>query len=153
MLIRFLLLLSRQGKVRLVKWYTTVLQKEKQRTIRELTAVVLLRRGKMLNVLEFRDAKIVYRRYALLFFVVGVLDTENELLTLETVHRFVEQMDRAYGNVCELDIIFNFERAYHILDELVLDGVVQESSKREGLRRVQAADELEGMEGMESVMS
>ena len=29
-------------------------------------------------------------------------------------------MDKYYGNVCELDIIFNFQKAYFILDELLL---------------------------------
>jgi len=52
-------------------------------------------------------------------------------------------MDKAYGNVCELDIIFNFQKAYHILDELLLDGTLQESSKREVLRRVGQQDQYE----------
>lgn len=51
------------------------------------------------------DSKIVYRRYASLFFIAGCSSTDNELITLEIVHRYVEQMDKYYGNVCELDII------------------------------------------------
>ena len=35
-------------------------------------------------------------------------------------------MDKIYGNVCELDIIFGFDKAYHILDELLIDGYLQE---------------------------
>lgn len=31
--------------------------------------------------------------------------------------------------VCELDIIFNFEKAYYILDEFLMGGEVQETSK------------------------
>lgn len=31
--------------------------------------------------------------------------------------------------VCELDIIFNFEKAYFILDEFLMGGEVQETSK------------------------
>lgn len=31
--------------------------------------------------------------------------------------------------VCELDIIFNFEKAYYILDEFLIGGEVQETSK------------------------
>lgn len=31
--------------------------------------------------------------------------------------------------VCELDIIFNFEKAYFILDEFLIGGEVQETSK------------------------
>lgn len=43
-------------------------------------------------------------------------------------------MDKYYGNVCELDIIFNFQKAYFILDELLLAGELQESSKKNVLR-------------------
>ncbi|RYY79292.1 hypothetical protein EON63_17260 [archaeon] len=38
---------------------------------------------------------------------------------------------RYFGNVCELDIIFNFHKAYYILDELFVGGHLQETSKAE----------------------
>jgi hypothetical protein len=44
----------------------------------------------------------VYRRYASLFFIAGCASTDNELIALEIVHRYVEQMDKYYGNVCEV---------------------------------------------------
>lgn len=50
----------------------------------------------------YTDSKIVYRRYASLFFIAGCNSTDNELITLEIVHRYVEQMDKYYGNVCEV---------------------------------------------------
>src|ERR1700753_697876 len=92
------------------------------------------------------DTKIVYRRYASLFFIAGCDSEDNELITLEIVHRFVEQMDKYYGNVCELDIIFNFQKAYFILDELLLAGEMQESSKKHVLRCISQQDGLEDME-------
>lgn len=92
------------------------------------------------------DTKIVYRRYASLFFIAGCDSTDNELITLEIVHRYVEQMDKYYGNVCELDIIFNFQKAYFILDELLLAGEMQESSKKNVLRCIAQQDGLEDME-------
>lgn len=58
----------------------------------------------------------------------------------------MEQMDKYYGNVCELDIIFNFQKAYFILDELLLAGELQESSKKNVLRVIGAQDSLEDME-------
>lgn len=88
----------------------------------------------------------VYRRYASLFFIAGCSSTDNELITLEIVHRYVEQMDKYYGNVCELDIIFNFQKAYFILDELLLAGEMQESSKKNVLRCIGQQDSLEDME-------
>jgi hypothetical protein len=95
---------------------------------------------------DIPDSKIVYRRYASLFFIAGCAPTDNELITLEIVHRYVEQMDKYYGNVCELDIIFNFQKAYFILDELLLAGEMQESSKKNVLRVISAQDSIEDTE-------
>ena len=120
--------------------------------IRELSTIILSRRAKMCNILEYKDLKIIYRRYASLFFVIGVNSDDNELIGLEIIHRFVEQMDKIYGNVCELDIIFGFDKAYHILDELLIDGYLQESSKREVLKRVNQQDELENMDEFENIL-
>lgn len=50
------------------------------------------------------DSKIVYRRYASLFFVTGIAPDDNELIALEVIHRYVEILDRYFGNVCELDL-------------------------------------------------
>ena len=45
------------------------------------------------------DTKVVYRRYASLFFVAGISQGDNELVVLEVIHRFVEVLDRYFGNV------------------------------------------------------
>ncbi|KAI9734606.1 MAG: hypothetical protein M1834_002207 [Cirrosporium novae-zelandiae] len=152
--INYLILLSRQGKVnltaydsqRLAKWFTTLSPKDKAKIIKDVSQLVLARRTRMCNFLEYKDTKIVYRRYASLFFIAGCSSTDNELITLEIVHRYVEQMDKYYGNVCELDIIFNFQKAYFILDELLLAGEMQESSKKNVLRCIGQQDSLEDME-------
>ena len=60
------------------------------------------------NFVEFRSLKIVYRRYAGLFFCVCVDANDNELAYLEAIHFFVEVLDSFFGNVCELDLVFNF---------------------------------------------
>ena len=45
--------------------------------------------------------------------------------------------------VCELDIIFNFEKAYFMLDELLIGGEVQETSKKNVLKAIAAQDLLQ----------
>ncbi len=65
---------------------------------------------------------------------------DNELATLEIIHRYVELLDKYFGSVCELDIIFNFEKAYFMLDELLLGGEVQETSKKNVLKAIAAQD-------------
>ncbi|KAI5283798.1 hypothetical protein KEM52_003221, partial [Ascosphaera acerosa] len=121
--------------------------------IKDVSQLVLSRRTRMCNFLEYKDTKVVYRRYASLFFIAGCDSADNELITLEVVHRFVEQMDKYYGNVCELDIIFNFQKAYYILDELLLAGEMQESSRRNVLRCISQQDSLEDMEDDEDLVT
>lgn len=48
-----------------------------------------------------------------------------------------------FSQVCELDIIFNFEKAYFMLDELLLAGEVQETSKKSVLKAIAAQDLLQ----------
>lgn len=81
------------------------------------------------NFVEFRTARVVYRRYAGLFFCACVDPNDNELAYLEALHLFVEVLDTFFGNVCELDLVFNFYKVYAILDEVFLAGEVQETSK------------------------
>lgn len=145
-MIEYILLVSRQGKVRLAKWFTTLSPKAKAKIVKDVTQLVLARRTKMCNFLEYKDTKVVYRRYASLFFVCGIGAMDNELVTLEIIHRYVEVLDRYFGNVCELDLIFNFQKAYAILDELVISGELQESSKKSVLRVVAQADSIEETE-------
>lgn len=42
-----------------------------------------------------------------------------------------------------MDIIFNFEKAYFILDELLLGGEIQETSKKTILKAIAAQDLLQ----------
>ncbi|XP_054532181.1 AP-1 complex subunit sigma-2 isoform X1 [Pan paniscus] len=143
---QFMLLFSRQGKLRLQKWYVPLSDKEKKKITRELVQTVLARKPKMCSFLEWRDLKIVYKRYASLYFCCAIEDQDNELITLEIIHRYVELLDKYFGSVCELDIIFNFEKAYFILDEFLLGGEVQETSKKNVLKAIEQADLLQEME-------
>jgi len=70
------------------------------------------------NFVEFRNmSKIVYRRYAGLFFCACVDTNDNELAYLEAIHFFVEVLDAFFGNVCELDLVFNFYKVRCGLEE------------------------------------
>ena len=86
-MIKFILLQNRQGKTRLSKWYETVT--EKNRLEAEIHRIVGRRDAKFTNFVEYRHYKIIYRRYAGLFFTLGVDMHDNELGMLELIHLFV----------------------------------------------------------------
>lgn len=62
---RFLLLFSRQGKLRLQKWFTPMSEREKKKIIRDMTSMVLSRQPRSCNFLHWKDLKIIYKRWAL----------------------------------------------------------------------------------------
>ena len=79
----------------------------------------------VLSVLSFSrgtSLQVVYRRYASLYVLAGVDADENPLAALELVHSYVEALDKFFGAVCELDIMFHLEKAHYILDEMVMNG-------------------------------
>ncbi|CAJ0577278.1 unnamed protein product, partial [Mesorhabditis spiculigera] len=143
-MMHFMLLFSRQGKLRLQKWYSPYLDKQKKKICRELITQILARKPKMCAFLEYSsNMKVVYKRYASLYFCCAVDDEDNELITLEVIHRYVELLDKYFSSVCELDIIFNYEKAYFILDEFLLAGEVQETSKKQIRNIIMAQDQLQ----------
>lgn len=140
---QYMLLFSRQGKLRLQKWYVSKCEKEKRQTTKIIINTILSRKPKHCSFIDFKDLKIVYKRYASLYFCCGIEQEDNELLCLEIIHRYVELLDKYFGSVCELDIIFNFEKAYFILDELLIGGEVQETSKKQALKAIGSQDVMQ----------
>lgn len=141
-MIHFVILINRQGKLRLTKWYSTYSQKERSKVIRELSGIILTRGPKLCNFVEWRGLRVVYKRYAGLFFCMCIDQDDNELETLVIIHHYLEVLNRYFYTVCELDLIYNFHKAHYILDEILLAGELQESSRRTIARLVAAQDSL-----------
>lgn len=67
-------------------------------------------------IVQFRNFKIVYRRYAGLYFCICVDLDDNNLAYLEAIHNFVEVLNEFFHNVCELDLVFNFYKVHMVTD-------------------------------------
>ncbi|KAF0899197.1 hypothetical protein E2562_015561 [Oryza meyeriana var. granulata] len=63
---------------------------------------------------------------------------------------FVETLDRCFKNVCELDIVFNFNKLHTILDEMILGGQVIETSSEQIMRSVEEI--ARGVRGLEPLL-
>lgn len=70
----------------------------------------------------------IFRLYATLYLVFIVDESENELGILDLIQVFVEVLDKTFENVCELDLVFHPERAYALLEEIVMGGMVIETN-------------------------
>lgn len=89
-MIKFVLMVNKQGQTRLAKYTDTSLSTEQRRALEaEIVRACLTRPDKACNVVEHRDLSVVYRRYASLFLLVGVDAEENELGVLEFIHCMV----------------------------------------------------------------
>ncbi|KAK8804941.1 hypothetical protein WA171_006906 [Blastocystis sp. BT1] len=142
-MIQWVLLVSRQGKIRLQQFYNGANPREIQSTTRNAVNQVLSRPARYCNYIEQKDSKIVFKRFASLYFIISIDKDENELTALEFIQHYVEVLDQYFGNVCELDIIFHYDKAYHVLNELCIGGRILETNKREILRVCTAQDKME----------
>ena len=61
---------------------------------------------------------------------------------LELIHNLVETLDKYFENVCELDIMFNLEKAHFIVQEFILNGNIVETNKTNVLAPVYQIDKL-----------
>ncbi|KAG0487523.1 hypothetical protein HPP92_009618 [Vanilla planifolia] len=74
--IRFVLLVNKQGQTRLAQYYEYLTLEERRALEGEIVRKCLARTEQQCSFVEHRNYKIVYRRYASLFFLVGVDNDE-----------------------------------------------------------------------------
>lgn len=63
-------------------------------------------------------------------------------MLLESIHLFVEVLDHFFNNVCELDLVFNFHKVYMVIDEFILAGEIQETSKKQIMERLAELEDM-----------
>jgi len=109
--------------------------------------------------------KVVYRHYATLYFAFVVDEAESELGILDLIQVFVESLDRCFTNVCELDLIFEFPSVHLLLSQIVVGGLVLDTStesvaagfksqmkaRKASAKGNSALGSLEGLQGMGAI--
>ncbi|KAM6973628.1 AP-4 complex subunit sigma-1 isoform 1-T1 [Aplochiton taeniatus] len=141
-MIKFLLMVNKQGQTRLSKYYDPVEIGRRAAMEADVVKGCLSRKKEECSFVEYKDFKLVYRQYAALFIVVGISDTENELSIYELVQNFVEVLDKYFSRVSELDIMFNLDKVHIILDEMIQNGHVVETNKNRILAPLLALDKM-----------
>ncbi|KAI9462420.1 Adaptor protein complex sigma subunit [Lactarius psammicola] len=142
-MIRSVLILNTSGVPRLTKFYSPIHQSA-QAIVAKIYSLISIRSPGSCNFLEAPELdellgreddneklRVVYRSYATLHFVFVVDSSESELGILDLIQVFVEALDRAFENVCELDLVFHFDEVHHILAEIIQGGLVLETNLEE----------------------
>ncbi|RPD81702.1 Adaptor protein complex sigma subunit [Lentinus tigrinus ALCF2SS1-7] len=151
-MIHAVLIFNTSGVARLTKFYSPI-QQSAQTLVEKIYALVSGRPAGLCNFLDAPELeaflkpkdgdgeklRVVYRSYATLYFVFVVDSAESELGILDLIQVFVESLDNAFENVCELDLVFHFDEAHHILAEIIQGGLVLETNVTEIDRAVQEA--------------
>ena len=65
-------MVNKQGQTRLAKYYNEMTVKERTTLEGELVRKCLSRNESLCSFIEYRGYKVIYRRYASLYFIVGV---------------------------------------------------------------------------------
>lgn len=134
-MIKAILVINTSGKPRLIRFYEELPERTKSSIISSVYTECSKRGEKACNFIKnslvWEDYTIVYRQYATLYLIIIADDGENELGILDLIQVFVEVLDKAFINVCELDFIFHSEKVYQILEEIVMAGMVLETNTQE----------------------
>jgi len=143
-MIHAVLIFNTSGVSRLTKFYTP-LHQSAQSVVQKIFSLVSTRPAGLCNFLDAPELeqflgfkgdederwRVVYRSYATLYFVFVVDGAESELGILDLIQVFVESLDRAFENVCELDLVYHFDEVHHILAEIIQGGLVLETNVEE----------------------
>merc|ERR1712109_376592 len=140
-MISAILVFNNHGKPRVNQFYNHYTESEQQQIIKETFQLVSKREDHVCNFLEGgslvggEDFKLIYRHYATLYFVFCVDSSESELGILDLIQVFVETLDKCFENVCDLDLIFHMDKVHFILNEMIMGGMVLETSLQEIVSR------------------
>ncbi|KAH8508363.1 hypothetical protein H0E87_010471 [Populus deltoides] len=141
-MIKAVLIINTQGKPRLTKFYDIMTVEKQQELIRSVFGVLCSRADNVSNFMEADSifgpgSRLVYKHYATLYFVFVFDSSENELAMLDLIQVFVETLDKCFRNVCEFDAVFNYSKLHTILDGIIFEGQVLETSSAEVIRAVE----------------
>ncbi|KAG8096900.1 hypothetical protein GUJ93_ZPchr0013g33918 [Zizania palustris] len=127
-MIQAVMVMSTQGKPRLLKFYSFQPPEKHQDLVRGVFQLLSARPDSVSNFVQ-ADAifgpgvKLVYKHLATLYFVFVFDSSENELAMLDLVQVFVETLDKCFKNVCELDVVFNFNKVIETSSEQIMRSV------------------------------
>ncbi len=56
----------------------------------------------------------------------------------------METLDKYFGNVCELDLMYHFDKAHYIIDEMIMNGCIVDTNRSNVLNPLALLDKAGG---------
>ena len=130
-MIKFFLIVNRHGQTRLAQYYgERPSQDDRQRLESEIVRACVARNDQMCQCFHQGDTKIVYKRYLAIYCIAGVSEDENEFEVISLFDFFFQTLRDYFGDITEYHILYNIAEVYTTLNEIVIDGTVNETSKQ-----------------------
>ncbi|KAH9818444.1 AP complex, mu/sigma subunit, partial [Melampsora americana] len=131
-MIHAVLIFNNEGKPRLTKFYSNLSTTQtRSKTLNSIYTSIKQRSNRLSNFIlnpNNPNETIVYRNYATLYFVMIIDLNESELSILDLIQVFVESLDKCFPSVCELDLIFHYDQLQLLLSQIILGGIVLNTS-------------------------
>ncbi|KAL7276674.1 Sigma-adaptin 3A [Rhizina undulata] len=158
-MINAVLVFNNNGQPRLTKFYSQIDVSLQQRLLSQIFSLVSNRPATACNFLPLppllsgrsswntsssadEPTTLLYRHYATLYFIVISDSLESPLGLLDLIQVFVQALDQLFENVCELDLIFNFETLHATLEEVIVGGCVVETDLNRIVKSVRDAGKV-----------
>ncbi|XP_013409845.1 AP-4 complex subunit sigma-1 [Lingula anatina] len=139
-MLNFIFLVNKQGQVRLSQYFKHQDENERRDIEPEIVKKCLNRQENQCSFLDYKQYRIIYRKYASLYFIVAADEEDNEMAVYEFIHHFVETLTSYFDKVTEIDIMFNMDKVHMILMEMVLNGEIVETNKNRILAPLRTMD-------------
>ncbi|KAK2964922.1 Adaptor protein complex 4 (AP-4), sigma subunit [Blattamonas nauphoetae] len=139
-MIHFFLVVNKFGTTRLTQYYNHLTMQERVALEGEIIRQCLSLNDNQCPFFDYSNYRIIFKRFASLYFIVGTSDEEIELEMIELIQLFVETLDYYFESVCEFDIMANLDRVHFILNEMIANGHVVSTGRKEILEPVDFLD-------------
>ncbi|GKT17623.1 Adaptor protein complex, sigma subunit like protein [Aduncisulcus paluster] len=132
-MIEAVIVVNNHGLPRLLRFYEDYTTAEQQKVMGRVYEILTKRKDTSCNFLsgdvglKNPNTRVIFRHYATLYFAFVIDESESPLAIMDLIHIYVEALDLAFQSVCELDLIFNADKANFILDEVLCGGLEAET--------------------------
>mgnify|MGYP001052669826 FL=1 len=129
-MINFFLIVNRHGQTRLAQYYgerPTI--EERQKLENEIIRQCVSRNEETSFCFHQGEQKIIYKRYLAIYCIAGVSEDANELAVVSFFDFLFQTLRDYFGDITEFHILYHLAETYTALNEIVMDGVIVETSK------------------------
>lgn len=129
-MIKFFLIVNRHGQTRLAQYYgERPGTEERQKLESEIIRQCVSRNEETCFCFHHNNLKIVYKRYLAIYCIAAVEEDANELAVISFFDFLFTTLKEYFGDITEFHILYHLAETYAALNEIVMDGVIVETSR------------------------